>query len=105
MKIDVHAHYVPRDCMGEVKGSDGRTYGLRIVQEGSEPVAYSAGHRNIGFEAEQIYSVERRLKDMGTQRVDMQVLSVPPFFFFYAIDPAQSLGLCQKINDAFAETI
>jgi aminocarboxymuconate-semialdehyde decarboxylase len=105
LKIDVHAHYVPRECMGELKGSDGRTYGLRIVQEGSQQVAYSAGHRNSGFEADQIYSIDRRLKDMGTQRVDMQVLSVPPFFFFYSIDPAQSIELCQKINNAFAETV
>jgi aminocarboxymuconate-semialdehyde decarboxylase len=105
LKIDVHAHYVPHECIGEVKRNDGHTYGLRIVQEDSRQVAYSAGHRNIAFETEQIYSIERRLKDMGTQAVDMQVLSVPPFFFFYAIDPAESLGLCQKINDAFAETV
>ena len=105
MKIDVHAHYVPHECINEVKGTDGRTYGLRIAQEGSHQVPYSAGHRNIAFDTEQIYSIERRLNDMGTQRVDMQVLSVPPFFFFYALDPAQSLGLCQKINNAFAETV
>jgi aminocarboxymuconate-semialdehyde decarboxylase len=105
MKIDVHAHYVPHDCMGEVKGTDGRTYGLRIAQEGANLVAYSAGHRNAGFEAEQIYSIERRLKDMSAQTVDMQVLSVPPFFFFYALDPVQSLELCRKINDAFADTV
>ncbi len=105
MKIDVHAYYVPQECIGEVKGSDGSTYGLRIVQEGTHQVPYTGNHRNIAFETEQIYSIERRLKDMGTQAVDMQVLSVPPFFFFYAIDPAESLGLCQKINDAFAETV
>jgi aminocarboxymuconate-semialdehyde decarboxylase len=35
----------------------------------------------------------------------MQILSVPPFLFFYAADPAQSLELCQKINNAFAETV
>ena len=105
MKIDVHAHYVPQECIGEVKGSDGRTYGLRIIQEGSHQVPYTGNARNVGFETEQIYSIERRLKDMSTQTVDMQVLSVPPFFFFYAIDPGQSLELCRKINNAFAETV
>lgn len=105
MKIDVHAHYVPQDCIGEVKSLDGHIYGMRIAQEGSEQVAYTQNSRNIAFEAEQIHSVERRLKDMEAQLVDMQVLSVPPFFFFYAIDPAQSLELCRKINDAFAETV
>jgi Amidohydrolase len=35
----------------------------------------------------------------------MQVLSVPPFLFFYRTDPARSLELCQKINNAFAETV
>jgi aminocarboxymuconate-semialdehyde decarboxylase len=42
---------------------------------------------------------------MAIQWVDMQVLSVPPFLFFYASDPARSLELCQKINNAFAETV
>jgi aminocarboxymuconate-semialdehyde decarboxylase len=105
VKIDVHAHYVPQECIGEVKGSDGRAYGLRITQEGSRQVPYTGNARNVGFETEQIYSIQRRLKDMSTQTVDMQVLSVPPFFFFYAIEPAQSLELCRKINDAFAETV
>ena len=104
MKIDVHAHYVPIECMGEVKGLDGHVYGMRIAQEGSEEVAYTHNSRNIAFETEQIHSIERRLVDMEAQLVDMQVLSVPPFFFFYAFDPAQSLQLCRKLNDAFAET-
>ena len=105
MKIDVHAHYVPQDCIGEVKGAGGRTYGLRIVQQADRQVAYTGDAHNIAFDPPQIYSVERRLKDMDRQTVDMQVLSVPPFFFFYAIDPAQSLELCRKINDSFAATV
>ena len=106
MKIDVHAHYVPEKCLdAEAKGTDGHIHGLRIVQEGSRQVAYTNNARNLAFDPPQIYSIERRLKDMATQWVDMQVLSVPPFLFFYATDPAQSLELCQKINNAFAETV
>jgi aminocarboxymuconate-semialdehyde decarboxylase len=105
LKIDVHAHHVPQQCIGEVRDNAGRTYGLRIVQEGSHQMPYTGNARSIGFEPEQIYSIERRLRDMSSQAADMQVLSVPPFFFFYAIDPAQSLELCRKINDAFAETV
>ena len=106
MKIDVHAHYVPEKCLDvEAKGTDGHIHGLRIVQEGSRQVAYTNNARNLALDPPQIYSIERRLKDMATQWVDMQVLSVPPFLFFYAADPAQSLELCQKINNAFAETV
>ena len=106
MKIDVHAHYVPEECLDtEVKETDGHVHGLRIVQEGSRQVAYTNNARNLALDPPQIYSIERRLKDMATQWVDMQVLSVPPFLFFYATDPAQSLELCQKINNAFAETV
>ena len=68
-------------------------------------MAYTNNARNLALDPPQIYSIERRLKDMATQWVDMQVLSVPPFLFFYATDPAQSLELCQKINNAFAETV
>src|SRR4029077_12899023 len=78
---------------------------MRIVQEGSRQVAYTNNARNLALDPPQIYSIERRLQDMATQWVDMQVLSVPPFLFFYAADPAQSLELCQKINNGFAETV
>jgi aminocarboxymuconate-semialdehyde decarboxylase len=106
LKIDVHAHYVPEKCLdAEATGTDGHIHGLRIVQEGSRQVAYTNNARNLVLDPPQIYSIERRLKDMATQWVDMQVLSVPPFLFFYATDPAQNLEQCQKINNAFAETV
>ena len=74
MKIDVHAHYVPEVCLHdvEVKGTDGRIQGLRIAQEGPRQVAYTNNAHNIAFDPPQIYSIERRLKDMGAQWVDMQ---------------------------------
>ncbi|MGH7817596.1 MAG: amidohydrolase family protein [Candidatus Binatia bacterium] len=107
MKIDVHAHYVPESCLNdvEVKGADGRVHGIRIVQDGSRQVAYTGNARNFAFDPPQIYRIERRLSDMQDQFVDMQVFSVPPFLFFHATDPAKSLELCRKINDAFAETV
>jgi aminocarboxymuconate-semialdehyde decarboxylase len=105
VKIDVHAHYVSQDCIGEVKGLDGHLYGMRFATEGSRQVPYTHNRRSIGFEPDQIHSVKRRIADMDAQLVDLQVLSVPPFFFFYAVDPAQTLELCRKINDAFAETV
>jgi len=107
VKIDVHAHYVPESCLHdvEVKGPDGRVHGLRMVQEGGRQVAYTNNVFNIAFDPPQIYSIERRLKDMEAQWVDMQVLSVPPFLFFYSTPPAQSLELCRKINNAFADTV
>jgi len=73
LKIDVHAHYVPESCLNdvEVKGTDGRLHGIRIVQEGSRQVAYTGNARNIALEPERIYSIERRLKDMEAQSVDM----------------------------------
>jgi aminocarboxymuconate-semialdehyde decarboxylase len=107
MKIDVHAHYVAEGCLNDVetKGTDDQIHGIRIVQEDSRAVVYTNNARNIAIDPPQIYSIERRLKDMDAQTMDMQVLSVPPFLFFYATDPARSLDLCRKINDAFAETV
>ena len=104
MKIDVHAHYVPESCLNDVeaKGPDGRIHGLRMAEEGGRQVAYTNNVLNIALDPPQIYSIERRLKDLEAQRVDMQVLSVPPFLFFYSTPPAHSLELCRKINDAFA---
>jgi aminocarboxymuconate-semialdehyde decarboxylase len=33
------------------------------------------------------------------------VLSVPPFLFLYSVPPADSLELCRKINNAFADAV
>jgi aminocarboxymuconate-semialdehyde decarboxylase len=83
LKIDVHAHYLPEKCLdAEAKGTAGHIHGLRIVQEGSRQVAYTNNARNIAFDPPQMYSIERRLKDMATQWLGMQVLSIPPFLFF-----------------------
>src|SRR5262245_651466 len=92
LKIDVHAHYGPEKCLDvEAKGTDGHIHGLRIVQEGSREVAYTNNARNLALDPPQIYSIDRRLKDMATQWVDIQVLSVRPFLFFYGAVPALSL--------------
>ena len=106
MKIDVHAHYIPESLIDrEATGRSPGAYGIRITQEGTEQVIHTETFQAVGFDAEQIYSLDRRLRDMQAQQVDMHALSVPPFCFSYGLDTATSLALCRRFNNAFAETV
>ena len=107
MKIDVHAHYIPERFIDNAsRGHDGRSYGIRITRQDSREVLYASPPLTAaGFDAEQIYDIPRRLRDMQSQGIDMHALSVPPFLFLYDLEAAASLEACRRLNEAFAETV
>ena len=106
MKIDVHAHYIPETLIDqEAAGSGSGAYTVRVTDQGTGQILHTETFQAMGFDAEQIYSIDRRLRDMRDQRVDMHALSVPPFCFFYGYDAAQGLELCRRMNNALAETV
>lgn len=99
--IDVHCHVVPEECMGMVaQGPDGREYGIR-----TEPGPDGRGRAIIdGFpfpslDPEQMWNIDRRLREMDAAGVGVQVLSVPPFCFYYALGAEQALAFARRLND------
>ena len=107
MIIDIHAHHLPASCIDLARvDTERQAYGVRIAAPDSGAILYTADDVAQGYEAEQLFSIERRLRDMQRQGVDMQVLSVPPpFGFYYQQDPATSLAICRVVNDALAQVV
>jgi aminocarboxymuconate-semialdehyde decarboxylase len=106
--IDIHCHIAPESCLpSEALGLDGKTYGMRIDRnpDGS-PCCYSDGRPNMpGCDPEQVYSIDRRLRDMDKSKVDIQLLSNPPFFFFYSVPIEKAAQFHRNFNVAIAKII
>lgn len=106
MIVDVHAHYLPPGCTDPAAHNPAtQEYAVRITAPDTGEVLFTASDRAEGYDAEMLFSVERRLHDMRQQGVDMHVLSAPPpFGFFYRQEPDLALAICRVMNDALAET-
>lgn len=102
--IDIHCHIVPESCLPmEAVGPDGRTYGFRSARDANGvlcPVANGQINRNC--EPEQLWDLDRRLRDMDRASVDIQVLSPAPFLFFYNLPAAECAPRARQLNTAIA---
>lgn len=104
MKIDVHTHYIPRDCFNMME-RDGRILGPTIGKSaGGEEVLIVNG-KAFGATIAQLCDPQRRLRDMDAMGVDMQVLSLAGHSFFYNIEAEIGLRFCRRHNDAIAEIV
>jgi aminocarboxymuconate-semialdehyde decarboxylase len=103
--IDIHCHIIPESCLPmEAVGPDGRTYGFRTERDASGALCpVSNGRINRNCEPEQLWDLERRLRDMDRAGVDIQVLSPAPFLFFYNLTPQECSQRARRINTAIAE--
>lgn len=103
--IDIHCHIVPESCLPmEAIGPDGRTYGFRIDRDDRGMLCpISHGRMNRNCDPEQIWNLDRRLRDMDASGVDIQVLSPAPFLFFYNLPPQACQKLARRINTAIAD--
>lgn len=107
MKIDVHAHIVPEPYF-DFAALEGKPnhYAFRIEHGGATPWSM-APQLSAGFEWEMMYNIERRLRDMDAQGIDMHVLSTTPHLFFYntPASVAESVTMCRMVNDRIATVV
>lgn len=68
-------------------------------------IAITDGRRNNACESEQLWNLDRRLRDMDAADVDIQALSVPPFLFFNAIEAKQAAECARRLNDGIAAAV
>lgn len=103
--IDIHCHIVPESCLPmEAVGPDGRTYGFRIDRDDNGIMCpISNGRINRNCDPEQIWNIDRRLRDMDASQVDMQVLSPAPFLFLYNLPAQECQQMARRVNTAMAE--
>src|SRR3989442_14580681 len=99
--IDIHAHLVPRSLW---QAADARRewYGFRHEPGDGVGTMVGDGKRTHFTSPKVRFTPDERLKDMGVQGVDVQVISIPTPFFGYFLDPAQGRDLARDVNDEIA---
>src|SRR2546426_1404453 len=99
--IDIHAHLVPRSLWQAAEA--GREWHGFRHEPGDGIGSMLGGGRHISFTSPKVrFTPEERLKDMDSQGVDVQVVSIHTPFFGYHLDPAQGLALAREVNDEIA---
>ena len=100
--IDIHAHLVPQ-ALWRAAETGREWYGFRHEPgQGLGTVLGSNGKRT-GFTSPKVrFTTAERLKDMDSQGVDVQVVSIHTPFFGHHLDPAQGLALAREVNDEIA---
>ncbi|MGH7773822.1 MAG: amidohydrolase family protein [Candidatus Binatia bacterium] len=105
MKVDIHAHYVPRDSL-KVTQEIGKRYDIKITQdEKGRDFITQDGKRGFGPFREEFHDLDLRLKIMDQASVDIQALSAQNFFFLYWMTPEEGSEFAQWLNDELASAV
>ncbi|HLG12073.1 MAG TPA: amidohydrolase family protein, partial [Dehalococcoidia bacterium] len=96
LRIDVHAHMIPAPF---VQGDE-----VHFPLAGSGETHTLPLRPMNNFPDDSIYSIERRLRDMDAQGIDMHVISLQPMFAD-ALPVDRAIRVCRGINNAFAQVV
>jgi len=99
--IDIHAHLVPKS-LWQAADAGKEWYGFRHEPGDGVGTMVGDGKRTHFASPKVRFTPEERLKDMDTQGVDVQVISIHTPFFGYHLDPAQGRQLAREVNDEIA---
>lgn len=102
--IDVHSHFFPREVL-DVLRREGARYRTPVRTEPDGRVFVVTPERPYGPIGPGFYELDRRREFMEAQGIGVQVLSAPPFLFYYWLDARAVLPVIQMTNDALAEVV
>ena len=104
LRVDFHTHFIPEHlpAMGEKYSDEG--WPTLIHNAPCQADIYFAGkhYRRID---DRSWDLQRRLKDMAAEGVDVQVLSPIPVTFAYDFSAQGALELAQMQNEEIAEAV
>jgi len=96
--IDVHAHaIVPRALEDMVRSHP--DFGPELVDDGGRKYLRYPGRERLGPLPDAIFDPERRLADMDRQRVDIQVIAIPPPNYHYHMVAEVGVDFARIQND------
>jgi aminocarboxymuconate-semialdehyde decarboxylase len=98
MRIDVHAHVLPRDCFDAVDNG-GRHFGPGKIEGMKGKKESSLASPNTA----QFWDLETRIKDMDATDVDFQAISVIPTVINYDLDAEEGNWYSHRLNDGIAK--
>jgi aminocarboxymuconate-semialdehyde decarboxylase len=103
-RVDVHSHFVPLEILDLLRrqGARYRTP-TRVDAEGR--LFVETPERAYGPIGPAFHDVGRRREFMAAHGITAQVLSPPPFLFYYWLDGAAAREVVEAENDAIAEVV
>lgn len=105
MKIDLHAHFIFRDCCNIVD-KNGKNLGPTLTTDisGKETLIID-GFKFGPSIAPLFFDPESRVKMMDKIGLEMEAISILPTHYYYSVDANLGLKLSQKQNDHMAEIV
>lgn len=100
--IDIHAHAIVPTALAEMASAHPDHGPTLIEDEGRRFLRYP-GRERLGPLPEGIFEPALRLADMDHQRVDLQVIAIPPPNFHYHVPPDVGRDFARIQNDALIE--
>jgi len=82
MIVDVHTHIIMKEAFKEVRQRFPHIQTPKIVKDAKGEEYLLINGEATGPITRTLYTAEDRLKDMDTEGINLQVLSVVPFTFF-----------------------
>ncbi len=99
--IDIHAHLMPQ-CLWRTVDAGEAWYGTRFEPGAGLGATVTNGRRSRVPNAKVRFTPEERLRDMDTQGVDVQVVSLHTPLFGYDLEPGLGRRLARDVNDEIA---
>ena len=104
--IDCHAHFLPEAFTAEMtkRGFIEMHRDEGYIMVGDALTGYSREKARLP-DFSLLYDIEERAALAKQQRIDKQIICLPPFWFGYKPDAQTGLAICRAGNDAIAATI
>jgi len=100
--IDIHAHAIVPDALMRMASAH-PDHGPSLFEDGGRKYLAYPGRERLGPLPEGIFDPALRLADMDRQRVDLQVIAIPPPNFHYHVPTEVGVAFAAIQNDALLE--
>lgn len=101
---DLHAHAMTVDAL-DAMAAEHPDFAPRLIERGAEQFLEFPGRAAMGPLHPGMFDLDVRLADMDRQRVDVQLLSVPPSNFFYHLPAEVGASFAAASNDTMAQIV
>jgi aminocarboxymuconate-semialdehyde decarboxylase len=102
--IDAHSHFLPASILDLLR-RDGARYGTPIQTRDDGKIFVVTPERPYGPIGPGFYDIAVRRQYLTDHDISIQVLTPPPFLFYYWADPQIAYEIIRAENDAIAEVV
>ena len=96
--VDVHAHAIIPRALQDMRGAH-PDFGPELIEDGGRQYLKYPGRERLGPLPDSIFDPELRLADMDRQRVDLQVIAIPPPNYHYHMNDVVGIDFARYQND------